>query len=106
MGSNQGNNNPEMGNSSTVKKCVYCGTTLYADDTICRFCGRDIGNTRKCPYCANIIPANEDPCHFCGHLEPADEETLKAYYKKQTQERFIFEFLGPFIDGILSSFFN
>ena len=72
-----------------IKKCPYCNATVYTDETVCRYCDKDLV-VRVCPYCKNTIPAAEDPCHFCGRLEPAENVAEIEAAQKAAFERSVF----------------
>jgi predicted amidophosphoribosyltransferase len=71
MDSNSEMKEPHAAMVAGIRNCPYCNSTVYIDETICRYCDKDLA-ARVCPYCKNTIPSDEDPCHFCGRLEPAE----------------------------------
>lgn len=106
MSTNRGISSRHIEQSDEVKKSAYCGTPLDVNDEVCGICGHNIEKTRICPYCQTTLPAEEDPCHNCERWEPADEETLRAYYKRETHNDFVWWLFALVFDGILSGILN
>jgi RNA polymerase subunit RPABC4/transcription elongation factor Spt4 len=87
---------PDAEMTTGIKNCPYCNSTVYTDETICRYCDKDLA-IRVCLYCKNTIPADEDPCHYCGRLEPAENIAEIEAAQRSSFER------GVFWDAVLST---
>lgn len=60
--------------SGDVQSCPFCGSSIFAQALVCRFCGRSLPHSGaalpagllRCPHCAEIVLADAHLCRFCG----------------------------------------
>lgn len=84
-----------------MRTCPNCGATLKESDSVCPYCGSNVGSRKvfTCVNCNHPVSSSSPICPYCGK-NPHMKETIENTKSPSRKDNFYVSNQNRFINGI------